>query len=58
MEILRRCDRGASTLDIRSALDLPESMLRTVRKDREKMTAAFKAGQEVLPPGCRRASTP
>ena len=44
MDILRRYDRGESTTAIRNALNLPESMLRTIRKDREKITAAVKAG--------------
>ena len=44
MDILRRYDRGESTATIRNQLNLPESMLRTIRKDREKITAAIKAG--------------
>ena len=44
MDILRRYDRGESTAAIRNTLNLPESTLRTTRKDREKVTAAFKAG--------------
>ena len=44
MNILRRHNRGESTAAIRSELTLPESMLRTIRKDREKIMAAFKAG--------------
>ena len=46
MDILRRYDRGESTTAIRNALNLPESTLRTIRKGREKITAAFKAGTE------------
>ena len=44
MDILRRYDGGESAATIRNALNLPESMLRTIRKDREKITAAVKAG--------------
>ena len=44
MDILRRYDRGESTADIRNALNLPESTLRTIRKDREKIMEAVKAG--------------
>ena len=44
MDIIRRYDRGESTNAIRNVLHLPESMLRTIRKDREKILAAFKAG--------------
>ena len=46
MNILRRYDRGESTAAIRNTLNLPESTLHTIRKDREKITAAFyvKAG--------------
>ena len=44
MDILRRYDRGESTAAIYNTLNLPESILRTIRKDREKITAAIKAG--------------
>ena len=44
MDILRRYNRGESTAAIKNTLNLPESMLRTIRKDREKITAAVKAG--------------
>ena len=44
MDILRRYDRGESTAAIRNMLNLPESMLRTIREDREKIMAAVKAG--------------
>ena len=44
VDISRRYDRGDSTNTVRNALHLPESMLRTIRKDREKILAAFKAG--------------
>ena len=44
MDILRRYDKGESTAAIRKALILPESTLRTIRKDREKITTAVKAG--------------
>ena len=44
MDILRRYDRGESTAAIRNSLNLPESKLRTIRRDREKITAAVKAG--------------
>ena len=42
MDILRRYDRGESTTTIRNTLDLPESTLHMIRKDRE-ITAAVKA---------------
>ena len=44
MDILRRYDRGESTPAIQNTFNLPEFMLRTIRKDREKITAAVKAG--------------
>ena len=44
MDILRRYNRGESMAAIRNKLNLLESTLRTVRKDREKITAAVKAG--------------
>ena len=44
VDAIRRYDTGESTTAIRNALHLPESMLWTVRKDREKILAAFKAG--------------
>ena len=44
VDIIRRYERGESTNAIRLALGLPESMLRTIRKDKEKIMAAFKAG--------------
>ena len=44
MDILRRCDKGESTAAIRNVLNLPESTLHTIRKDREKIMAAIKAG--------------
>ena len=44
INILRRYDRGESTAAIRNGLNLPESTLCTIRKDREKITAAVKAG--------------
>ena len=44
MDILRRYDRGELTAAICNALNLPEFTLRTIRKDREKITAAVKAG--------------
>ena len=44
MDILRRYDRGESIAAIRNSLNLPESTLQTIRKDREKITAAIKAG--------------
>ena len=42
--ILRRYDRGELTAAIHNVLNLLESMLCTIRKDREKITAAVKAG--------------
>ena len=44
MDILRRYDKEESTTAIRNELNLPELTLRTIRKDREKITAAVKAG--------------
>ena len=44
MDILKRCDKGESTAAIRNELNLPESMLHTIRKDREKITIAVKTG--------------
>ena len=44
MDILRRYDRGESTAAIHNALNFPESTLRTIRRDREKITVAVKAG--------------
>ena len=44
LDVIRRYDRGESTNAIRGALNFPESTLRTIRKDREKILAAVKAG--------------
>ena len=44
MDVLRRYDRGESTAAICNELNLPECTLCTIRKDREKTMAAFKAG--------------
>ena len=44
MDIIRRYERGETTNAIKLALGLPESTLRTIRKDKEKILAAFKAG--------------
>ena len=44
VDIIRRYDRGELTNAIRNALHLPESTLRMIGKDREKILAAFKAG--------------
>ena len=44
VDIIRRYDNGKSTNSIRNASHLPESTVRTIRKDREKILAAFKAG--------------
>ena len=44
IDILRRYDKGELTAAIRDTLNLPESTLHTIRKDREKITAAIKAG--------------
>ena len=44
MDILRRYDRGESRAAIRNAFNHPESTFRTIRKDREKIMAAVKAG--------------
>ena len=44
VDIIRRYDRGESTNAIRNVLHLPESTLQTIRIDREKILAVFKAG--------------
>ena len=44
VDIIRRYEREESTNAIKLALNLPESTLRTIRKDKEKIMAAFKAG--------------
>ena len=44
MDVLRGYNRGESTAAICNPLNLPESTLRTIRKDKEKITAAIKAG--------------
>ena len=44
VDIIRRYNRGESTAAIRNTLHLPEPTLRTIRKDKEKIMAAFKAG--------------
>ena len=44
VDIIRRYERRESTNVIKLALCLPESTLRTIRKDKEKIMAAFKAG--------------
>ena len=46
VDIIRRCNRGESTAAIKTALNLPESTLQMIRKDKEKILAAFKAGAE------------
>ena len=43
-DIIRWYERGKSTNAIRLALGLPESTLCTIRKDKEKGMAVFKAG--------------
>ena len=49
IDIIGRHNREESTAAIRKALKLPESMLRTIRKDREKITAAVKASAGSCP---------
>ena len=44
LDILRRYNRGESTAAIHKVLNLPESTLHTIRKDREKIMAAVKSG--------------
>ena len=44
VDIIRRYNGGESTNAIRNALHLPESTLRSIRKDKKKILAAFKAG--------------
>ena len=56
MDILRRYDREESTATIHNVLNLPESTLRTIRKDREKITSAIKAGAGTIPQRCHHAS--
>ena len=41
VDIIRRYEKGESTNAIKLALNLPESTLRTIRKDKEKIMAAF-----------------
>ena len=48
LEVIRRYDRGESTNAIRGAMNFPESTLRTIRKDREKILGAVKAGASSL----------
>ena len=48
LDVIRRYDRGESTNAIRGALNFPESTLRTIRKDREKILSAVKAGASAL----------
>ena len=43
MDVLRRYDRGESTAAIRTVLNLPEIKLHTIRNNKEKIMAAFKA---------------
>ena len=44
VDIIRRYNKGESNAVIRNVLHLPESTLRTIQKDKEKIMAAFKAG--------------
>ena len=44
VDIIRRYKRGESTNAIKLTLNLPESTLRTIRKDKKNVLAAFKAG--------------
>ena len=44
VDIMMRYERGESTNAIKLAVSHPESTLWTIRKDREKILAAFKAG--------------
>ena len=44
VDIIGRYVTGESTNAIRNVLNLPESTLRTIQKDREKILVAFKAG--------------
>ena len=46
VDIIWRYDGSESTNAIRNALHLTESMLQMIRKDREKILAAFKTGGE------------
>ena len=48
LDVIRRYDRGESTSAIRGALNFPESTLRTIRKDREKILATVKSGASTL----------
>ena len=43
MDILRRYNRGESTATIRNVLNLPESMLRSIRKGRENDYGSHKS---------------
>ena len=44
VDIIRRYERGETTSAIRLTLGLPESTLRTIRKDKDKILDAFKGG--------------
>ena len=44
VDIIWRYERGESSNAIRLSIGLPESTLHTIRKDKEKIIAAFKAG--------------
>ena len=44
VDIIQQYERGETTNAIMLALGLPESTLRTIQKDKEKILAAFKAG--------------
>ena len=44
MEIIRRYNRGQTTADIKRALNVPESTLRTIRSNKDKITASVQLG--------------
>ena len=48
LDVIRRYERGETTSAIRGALNFPESTLRTIRKDKEKILAAVRAGASTL----------
>ena len=56
MDILRKYNIGESTAAISKALNLPESMLKTIKKDMEKIMAAVKAGAVVVLQRCRHVN--
>ena len=44
LEIIRRYERGQSTAEIKHALNIPESTLRTIRDGKERIKASVQLG--------------